>query len=173
MFKTQKIIEARSEHKPEILHLAIQAMVIAIDTVSIKLLKHNESNMDTVNTFTAHILGFDTFYIFMPTRILALINEVHEDIKYRDYVLEIVEKMVFHLKLHNGQQAYAELCKAIYATAELTKAEDGLCPDNFRSTVKLTGQEYSLLTDNPLLVLFYIASMYYNYSIILNKEMTL
>jgi hypothetical protein len=172
MFKVKEI-ETKPIVEKEVLHMAIEAMVEAIDTVSYKLLKLDyEGNINTVSTFVERVLSFDTFYTFMPTRILELIDEVHEDVKYRDYVLEMAEKMIFHLYLHGEKMAYANLTKAICLTAYTTKDHDTLCPDNFKSTVKLADDfEESSLLSNPILVLFYMASMYYNRSVILTEEL--
>jgi hypothetical protein len=142
----------------------IETILQTVDRICVKqlVLDNGNEHSNIVNDFYEMCLGFEPYFCLMPTRLDNFISTVHSNPKLRNFICDIVEACVFRLMI--DETSFDRLVKCVAKTMACTKNKSQLAPEHFIATISLPSNTFSdldkLLTQNPVLILFYVVSQH-------------
>lgn len=159
--------------------LIIRKVISAVDRICVKqMVIDGQGNTGVVNEFFEVALGYQPYYSMMPTRMDSFLSTIHENQKLRDFVLDMVEAVVFNLSVSQAiESPYKRLSEYIAETMLTTKNKRLMAPDHFKAAINLPNFNDTLpltpsnplsqkkilagvLAENPLLITFYVVSQF-------------
>lgn len=134
------------------------------------LVKNAEASAVTLDSFFELCLGFDPFYLMMPTRLASFFETIHSDHRLRDFCYELTEIALFNLNTRDKEEidtsytsgkSYGKLVQDVAETVIISKNRKQMGGKFFLQAIDLDNSmdvEQFLYT-NPLLVTIYVLSM--------------
>lgn len=134
------------------------------------LVKNAEAGAVTLDSFFELCLGFDPFYLMMPTRLASFFETIHTDNKLRDFCYELTEISVFMLNSmdkdvddtsYSPGKTYARVVSDVAETIRVTKNSKQMGGKFFKHAISLDENMdvEVFLYNNPLLLTIYVLSM--------------